>query len=101
MIMALDAAAPFAGHLPDRPDLTYFVTHPCHPPIFNDETDPAAQEELWKQANIKVLEDLAAYPLYMQNLVYARTPAVDFGHDLVSSLALYPQITELTTITEE
>jgi peptide/nickel transport system substrate-binding protein len=65
------------------------------------ETDPAAQEELWKQANIKLLEDLAAVPLYMQNLVYARTPAVDFGHELIPSLALYPQITELTTITSE
>jgi hypothetical protein len=43
MVMVLDAAAPFAGHLPERPDLTYFVTHPCHPPIFNDETDPAAK----------------------------------------------------------
>jgi hypothetical protein len=39
MIMALDAAAPFAGHLPERRDLIYFVTHPCHPPVFNDETD--------------------------------------------------------------
>jgi len=38
MVVVLDAAAPFAGHLPQRPDLTYFVTHPCHPPIFNDET---------------------------------------------------------------
>ena len=38
MVVILDAAAPFAGHLPERPDLTYFVTHPCHPPIFNDET---------------------------------------------------------------
>jgi hypothetical protein len=45
MVMALDAAAPFAGHLPDRPDLTYFVTHPCHPPIFNDEIDPAARDD--------------------------------------------------------
>lgn len=45
MVIVLDAAAPFAGHLPDRPDLTYFVTHPCHPPIFNDETDPAAQAD--------------------------------------------------------
>jgi hypothetical protein len=45
MVMALDAAAPFAGHLPERPDLTYFVTHPCHPPIFNDETDPAARDD--------------------------------------------------------
>lgn len=43
MVVVLDAAAPFAGHLPERPDLTYFVTHPCHPPIFNDETDPDAK----------------------------------------------------------
>jgi D-apionate oxidoisomerase len=34
MVMTLDAAAPFAGHLPDRPDLVYFVAHPCHPSIF-------------------------------------------------------------------
>ena len=45
MVVALDAAAPFAGHLPARPDLTYFVTHPCHPPIFNDETDIAAKRD--------------------------------------------------------
>ncbi|KFB09320.1 phosphogluconate dehydrogenase C-terminal domain-containing protein [Nitratireductor basaltis] len=37
MVVCLDAAGPFAGHLPDRKDVTYFVTHPCHPPIFNDE----------------------------------------------------------------
>jgi hypothetical protein len=37
MVICLDAAAPFAGHLPERKDITYFVTHPCHPPIFNDE----------------------------------------------------------------
>jgi len=45
MVIALDAAAPFAGHLPKRADLTYFVTHPCHPPIFNDETDMAAKHD--------------------------------------------------------
>jgi D-apionate oxidoisomerase len=38
IVIILDAAAPWAGHLPDRKDITYFVTHPCHPPIFNDET---------------------------------------------------------------
>ena len=47
MVVVLDAAAPFAGHLPDRSDLTYFVTHPCHPPIFNDETDPAAKRDFF------------------------------------------------------
>ena len=45
MVIALDAAAPFAGHLPQRPDLTYFVTHPCHPPIFNDETELDAKAD--------------------------------------------------------
>lgn len=45
MVMVLDAAAPYAGHLPDRPDLTYFVSHPCHPLIFNDETEEAARRD--------------------------------------------------------
>jgi hypothetical protein len=45
MIVVLDAAAPFAGHLPERDDLCYFVTHPCHPPIFNDETDLDAKRD--------------------------------------------------------
>jgi hypothetical protein len=45
MVVVLDAAAPHAGHLPDRPDLTYFVTHPCHPPLFNDETDMEAKKD--------------------------------------------------------
>ena len=40
----LDAAAPYAGHLPERADITYFVTHPCHPPIFNDEVDAEAPQ---------------------------------------------------------
>ena len=47
MIICLDAAAPFAGHLPERADVTYFVTHPCHPPIFNDETEPAAKRDFF------------------------------------------------------
>lgn len=45
ILIALDAAAPFAGELPQRPDLTIFVAHPCHPPIFNDEVDPEAKRD--------------------------------------------------------
>jgi len=37
-IIILDAAAPYAGVLPERKDITYFVTHPCHPPLFIYET---------------------------------------------------------------
>jgi D-apionate oxidoisomerase len=45
VVMVLDAAAPFAGHLPKRDDLAYFITHPCHPPVFNDETDLEAKRD--------------------------------------------------------
>ena len=43
MVVILDAAAPFAGHLPERDDITYFVTHPCHPNIFHNEDTEAAR----------------------------------------------------------
>jgi len=46
-LIVLDAAAPYAGEMPDREDVTYFVTHPCHPPIFNDETDPVAKNDFF------------------------------------------------------
>ena len=44
-VIMLDAAAPHAETLPKRNDITYFVAHPCHPPLFNDETDPDAQKD--------------------------------------------------------
>lgn len=47
VIIMLDAAAPHAGELPQRRDVTYFVTHPCHPPIFNDETEHAAKTDFF------------------------------------------------------
>ena len=47
LVMTLDAAAPFAGHLPERPDLAYFVAHPCHPPIFNDESTTEGRRDFF------------------------------------------------------
>jgi len=44
-VIMLDAAAPHAGTLPKRDDITYFVAHPCHPPLFNDETAPDAKKD--------------------------------------------------------
>lgn len=46
-VIMLDAAAPHAGEMPERADITYFVTHPCHPPIFNDETSPEAKNDFF------------------------------------------------------
>jgi D-apionate oxidoisomerase len=45
MVICLDPAVPVAGELPQRPDVTYFITHPCHPPVFNDETDLEARRD--------------------------------------------------------
>ena len=47
MLIALDIAAPLAGHLPKRDDLTFFVSHPCHPSVFGGETEPEAQNDFF------------------------------------------------------
>ena len=62
------------------------------------ETDPDTQIQMWKDAQAVILEDMYAYPLQFQQQVYARSDAVDYGHDLVSVLALYPGIDETTTL---
>ena len=44
-VIALDAAAPHCNQMPERGDVTYFVTHPCHPSIFGAETTEEAQKD--------------------------------------------------------
>jgi peptide/nickel transport system substrate-binding protein len=63
-----------------------------------NELDPGEQVKLWKQAQIKIMEDMIAYPLHYVNLVYAHRDGVNFGYELASTVALYPQITEETKI---
>ncbi len=45
--MCLDPAAPYSGRLPQRKDISYFVTHPTHPPLFNDEVNPEARRDFF------------------------------------------------------
>ena len=47
MLICLDPAAPHAGELPKREDIAYFVVHPCHPPVINDEVDPEARMDFF------------------------------------------------------
>lgn len=47
MLVGLDPAALYAEVVPLRDDLTYFVTHPCHPPVFHDEVTPEARSDLF------------------------------------------------------
>jgi hypothetical protein len=47
MMILLDPAAPHGGELHQRADIAYFVTHPCHPSVVNDEVDPAARMDFF------------------------------------------------------
>ena len=40
LVVTLDPAAAHAGCLPARSDISYFVTHPCHPSVFEYEENP-------------------------------------------------------------
>ena len=44
-VIVLDAAAPYAGEMPERDDVTYFCTHPCHPHIMEPHESIAAQKD--------------------------------------------------------
>lgn len=45
MVIGLDPAAAYAEVMPMRDDLTYFVSHPCHPPLYNDEITEEARTD--------------------------------------------------------
>ncbi len=45
MVVTLDPAAALAGKLFDRPDISYFITHPTHPSVFNWEPTAEAMKD--------------------------------------------------------
>lgn len=61
-------------------------------------TDEDEQASLWKEANIEILKNYAAFPLMYINQVYARKDSVDYGHELNAIIALYPGVNETTTM---
>jgi len=60
------------------------------------EIHPDKQIMLWKQAQVRILSDVVAYPLYISKQCYASRSNVEFGHDVSATMALYPVITEKT-----
>jgi len=45
LVVGLDPAAAYAEVMPIRADLSYFVAHPCHPPMFHDEITEEARTD--------------------------------------------------------
>ncbi len=47
LVITLDPAAAHAGELPARPDISYFVSHPCHPDVFDHFETPAERDDFF------------------------------------------------------
>ena len=46
-VITLDPAAAHVGRLFTRPDCSFVVTHPCHPPLFGDRDTPEEKADLF------------------------------------------------------
>lgn len=92
MVVVLDPAVAHAGALPDGEDVSYFVTHPCHPPLYNDETDPEAQADLF-----------GGQGLAEQDIVCAlhRGPEADYARGEAVARDIYDPVDEAYRLTTE
>ena len=91
MVMTLDPAAPHAGELPERSDVAYFVTHPCHPPVFNYDATPEERRDFF--GGVKA----------PQAIVCALMQGTDADYDLGEKIAvaMYAPVTRAHRITVE
>jgi hypothetical protein len=90
LLMTLDPAAPHAGELPARDDISYFVTHPCHPPVFSDESAEARR-------------DFFGGVLAKQNIVCAlmQGPESDYAKGEAVARAMYAPVMNAHRVTVE
>jgi peptide/nickel transport system substrate-binding protein len=61
----------------------------------------ANASKYWKEAQIKILEELCAYSLYGQKYAFAVNKGLSWGYDLKASHASAPQINENTDINRQ
>lgn len=91
MLLTLDPAAAHAGVLDSRPDITMFVTHPCHPPLWNDETDPEAKKDFF--GGVKAKQNIVCALMQGPDEDYAK------GEDLAR--AMYAPVIRSHRVTVE
>ena len=91
MAVTLDPAAPCAGHLPEREDVTYFAAHPSHPSVFNWEPE--------QQAHYDYFGGIAA----KQSIVCAliQGPEEDYAVGEALAREMYKPVTKAHRITIE
>lgn len=73
-LIVLDAAAPYAGEITLRDDISAVACHPCHPPVFSDEVDSAAQQDYF--GGVAAKQDVVIAMISGTDADYARAEPV-------------------------
>ncbi len=89
MVVTLDPAAAAGGHLPKRDDISYFVSHPTHPSVFNWEAD--------KEKHFDYFGGIAAHQAIVCALMQGPEEHYQLGEILAR--AMYAPVTRAHRIT--
>jgi D-apionate oxidoisomerase len=91
MVMMLDPAAPYAGEMPERADISYFVTHPCHPTVFNYDATPEERRDFF--GGVKAPQAIVCALMQGPDEDYAKGEAI--------AKAMYAPVTRSHRVTVE
>ena len=89
IVVTLDPAAAAGGHLPKRDDISYFVSHPAHPSVFNWEAD--------KKKHFDYFGGIAAHQAIVCALMQGPEEHYHIGETLAK--AMYAPVTRAHRIT--
>jgi hypothetical protein len=73
-IILLDPAAAMAREVAMRDDLSYVVTHPCHPPLFGEQPTPEARKDFF--GGVAAWQDIVMALMQGPEEAYVRAEAL-------------------------
>jgi len=73
-VILLDPAAAMAGEVAMRDDLSYVVTHPCHPPLFGEQETREARKDYF--GGVAAWQDIVVALMQGPEEAYARAEAL-------------------------
>ncbi len=91
IVVTLDPAAAVGGHLPKREDISYFVSHPTHPSVFNWEED--------EKRHFDYFGGITAHQAIVCSLMQGPEEHYKIGEAL--AIAMYAPVTRAHRITVE
>jgi len=89
-LIMLDAAAAYVGELPVRGDVTFMITHPCHPPMFTEQATPEARRDYFGGV---ALQDII--------VSLAQGSDADFAHGVELCKAIFGPVRKAYRVTPE